>query len=212
MDKAGRLLYQGLIAAWDGFWVVWLSDVFWLVLLLPLVTAPLGFAGLYECAHGLANGTSITWRTFFGGIRRHWGAAYRWALFNLGLIVLLVFYVWFATSGKVNLTTLTGSLLTGIPLGLVVLWLVINQFTFPFMLIQAKPSYLNALRNSLVIFVKWPGVTLGFSLFNLAVIALSLWLRFPWVVCGASLPALMACLCVKYTVEQTRGVTPVSAG
>jgi hypothetical protein len=34
------------------------------------------------------------------------------------------------------------------------------------------------------------------------VIGLSLWLRFPWLIFGASLPALMACLCVKDVIEQ----------
>ncbi len=95
------------------------------------------------------------------------------------------------------------SLKSGIPLGIIAIWWAVNQFTFPFMLIQKKPSYLNALRNSLVIFIKWPGVTLGFTLFNLAVILLSLWLRFPWLFFTGSLPALMACLCVKYGAEQT---------
>ena len=56
MAKAGKLIYAGLLIAWDGFWVIWLSDLLWLVFCLLLVTAPLGFAGLYECAHGLANG------------------------------------------------------------------------------------------------------------------------------------------------------------
>jgi hypothetical protein len=73
------------------------------------------------------------------------------------------------------------------------------------MLAQEKPSYRNALRNSLVMLLKWPGVTLGFTLFNLVLIALSLWLRFPWLVFGASLPALMACLCVKYSAGQVPG-------
>jgi hypothetical protein len=70
------------------------------------------------------------------------------------------------------------------------------------MLVQAKPSFLNALRNSAVLFIKWPGQALGFTLFNFLVIGLSLWLRFPWLVFGASLPALMSCLCVKDIIDQ----------
>ncbi len=95
MGKAGRLIYAGLITAWDGFWVVWLSNVLWVVFCLPVITAPLAFAGLYECAHGLAYGESITWRTFFSGIRRHLGSSYRWAAFNLLVIFVLAFYAWY---------------------------------------------------------------------------------------------------------------------
>jgi len=208
MEKAGRLIYQGLLIAWDGFWVVWLSDLLWVAFSLPVVTAPLGFAGLYECAHALAEGKSVTWQTFFSGIRHRWGASYRWTIFNLLVVFVLAFYFWFFSPEKGSLAGLTSSLLGGFPLALIVLWWLINQYTFPFMLVQEKPSYRNALRNSLVMSLKWPGVTLGFTLFNLAVIALSLWLRFPWLVFGASLPALMACWCVKYSVEQTLGAGP----
>ncbi len=76
------------------------------------------------------------------------------------------------------------------------------MFTFPFMLEQTKPSYLNALRNSAVLFLKWPGQALGFTFINLVVIGLSVWLRFPWLIFGASLPALMSCLCVMDIVDQ----------
>jgi hypothetical protein len=202
MAKAGRLIYDGFLIAWDGFWVIWISDLLWLLFCLPLVTAPMGFAGLYECASGLAYGESITWRTFFSGIKRHLGTCYRWAVFNLIVILFLAFYVWFFSPFKGNLTGLASTLLSGVTLALIVLWWIFNQFTFPFMLVQQQPSYSKALRNSLVMLIKWPGVTLGFTLFNLALLALCLLLRFPLVVCGGSLPALMACLCVRYSIEQ----------
>jgi hypothetical protein len=76
------------------------------------------------------------------------------------------------------------------------------------MLVQKKPAYLSALRNSLVIFIKWPGIAFGFTLFNLALLILCAWLRFPVVFIAGSLPALMACLCVKYTVDQTLDASP----
>lgn len=208
MAKAGRLIYDGFIIAWDGFWVIWLSDILWLVFCLPVVTTPLGFAGLYECTHALANGEPITWRTFFAGIKKYWRASYRWAFFNLLVIFVLAFYTWFFSPSKGNLSGLVSSLLSGAPLALIIIWWVANFYTFPFMVVQEKPAYLNALRNSLVMFLKWPGITIGFTLFNLAIIALSLSLRFPWIIFGASLPALMACLCVKYSVEQTIGSEP----
>lgn len=208
MAKAGRLIYQGLLIAWDGFWLVWLSDLFWVALCLPVVTAPLAFAGLYTCAHALVYGESASWRTFFAGISRSWGASYRWAGFNLIVILVLAFYVWFFSPQRGTLAGLERSLLGAVPLALIALWCAINQFTFPFMLAQERASYLNALRNSLVMMLKWPGVALGFILFNLFVVALSIWLRFPWLVLGGSLPALMACLCVQYSAGQSGGIGP----
>jgi uncharacterized membrane protein YesL len=183
--------------------MVWLSNLFWLALLIPVLTVPLAFAGLYACAHGIVHGESLEWQSFFRGARKHFGASLQWTIANLLVLVVLAFYARFFTNHS-NPTAALGSTLIGVIVALAVLWLILNMYTFPFMLVQAKPSYWNALRNSVVLFLKWPGQALAFTLFNLVVILLSLWLRFPWLVFGASLPALMACLCVKDVADQVR--------
>jgi hypothetical protein len=203
MAKAGRLIYQGLLVAWDGFSIVWLSDVLWLLFCLPIITIPLAFAGLYTCANGLAYGESLEWKSFFSGMKGHLGASLRWAGFNVLVIFVLVFYTWFFSFPGRNLLPSGVAFIMYIPVVLIFLWWIVNLYTFPFMLAQQKPSYIQALRNSLVMFLKWPGIALGFTLFNIIVIALSILLRFPWLVLGASLPALLACLCVKYVIAQT---------
>jgi hypothetical protein len=199
--KAGRLIYDGLLIMWDGFWMVWLSNLFWLLFLIPVITIPLAFAGLYACADGLVQSESLEWRSFFTGIKKYFGASLRWTIANLFVLFTLGFYAWFFATES-DPAARRSSTLIGISLALTLLWWILNMYTFPFMLVQAKPSYLTALRNSAVLFIKWPGQALGFTLFNLLVIGLSLWLRFPWLLFGASLPALMACVCVKDIVNQ----------
>ena len=61
------------------------------------------------------------------------------------------------------------------------------------MLAQERPAYRLALRNALTLHVKRPGLALSITLFNAAILAVSLWWRFPWLVLSTSLPALMAC-------------------
>ena len=186
---------------WDEFWIVWLSNLFWLALLIPVITFPLAFAGLYTCAHGLAHGESVEWRSFFTGTKKSFGACLRWSGVNLLVFFVLTFYIWFFSFRGDNVTN-TGRTIGNVFLVLALVWLALNMYTFPFMLAQTKPSYFNALQNSAVLFIKWPGQALGFTLFNFLVIGLSIWLRFPWLVFGASLPALMSCLCVKDIVDQ----------
>lgn len=201
MARAGRLIYDGFLIMWDEFWMVWLSNLFWLVLLIPVITLPLAFAGLYVCAHRIVHGESLEWRSFFVGIKKHFGTALRWTGANLLVFLVLAFYIWFFTVRNSNLSDVWRNL-GNVFIVLALLWSVLNLYTFPFMLVQKNPSYLNALRNSAVMFLKWPGQAFGFTLFNLLVIGLSIWLRFPWLVFGASLPALMSCLCVKDVVDQ----------
>jgi uncharacterized protein YjeT (DUF2065 family) len=199
--RAGRLIYDGFLVMWDGFWMVWLSNLFWLALMIPVITIPLAFAGLYACAHGIVYGESLEWRSFFRGIKKNFNASLRWTGANVFVLGIFVFYIWFF-SYRINNLADAWRGLGSFFIGLALLWWGLNMFTFPFMLVQAKPSYLNALRNSAVLFLKWPGQAWGFTLFNFVVIGLSLWLRFPWLIFGASLPALMACLCVKDVIEQ----------
>jgi hypothetical protein len=201
VPKARRLIQDGFLLMRDEFRILWLANLFWLALLIPVLTIPLAFAGLYACTHGIVRGESLEWRSFFMGIQKYFGASLRWTLANALVFFVLGFYVWFF---KTQSKPFVGSqsMLTGIFLALGLLWWILNMYTFPFMLVQAKPSYWNALRNSAILFFKWPGQAVGITLFNLVIILLSFWLRLPWLVFGATLPALMACLCVKDIVDQ----------
>ena len=197
-------MFYGLMTAWDGFWIVWLAEVLWFALCLPVITAPAAFTGLYYTMHELANGESVDWKTFFEGIKRYFWAGMRWFGFNLLAVFLLAFYFLFFSSSGLEVDVRQA--LSGVPAGLLIVWAIINAFTFPLMLMQDKPSYLTALRNSLVFYLKWPLYTLAFILFNTAVIALTIWLQVPALVLTGSLTALMACVCVKFKIEEEKTV------
>ncbi len=202
MRNIGKIMLGGLYTAWDGFWLLWLANVLWFVLCLPIITAPAAFAGLYYTTHQIAYGESVDWKTFFEGIKRYFWPGLRWFMANLLVAFVLGFYfLFFSSSG--NLSQVTNEILSGVPFGLLIVWGIINAFTFPLMLEQEKPSYLNALRNSLVFYLKWPGYSLAFVVFNAAVIALCAWLQVPILIILGSLTALMTCVCVKYKVEET---------
>ena len=79
----------------DEFRMVWLSNVFWLALIIPVITIPLAFAGLYSCAHGIVQGESLKWKSFFNGIKKHFGASVLWTGANLLVLAVIIFYVWF---------------------------------------------------------------------------------------------------------------------
>jgi hypothetical protein len=192
MIIASKKLITGLLTAWDGFWTVWLANIFWLVLCLPIITAPLAFTGLYFTMHELAKGESMEWNTFFYGIRRYFWPGLRWFGFTFAVILILIFYINFIGTESANSSGAGTDIVTGILLGLLVLWIIINTFTFPLMLEQEKPSYRTALTKSIIIYLKWPGFTLVFLLFNAIVIAICIWLIVPSLILVGSLTALMA--------------------
>jgi uncharacterized membrane protein YesL len=207
MRNIGKIMLGGIYTAWDGFWLLWLANVLWFVLCLPIITAPAAFAGLYYTMHEMADGESVDWRTFFEGIKLYFWPGLRWFVANLLVLFVLGFYFLFFSSGG-NFSKEMGQILSGLPVGLLIAWGIINAFTFPLMLVQEKPSYMTALRNSLVFYVKWPGYTLAFVVFNAAVIALCVWLRVPILIFLGSLTALMACVCVNNKIEETKTAKP----
>jgi hypothetical protein len=204
MLSAGRKIFSGLLTAWDGFWNLWLANIFWILLCVPVITLPLAFTGLYFSMHELANGESMEWNTFFTGIRRHFWNGMVWFGFTFAVSLFLLFFLNFFGSTSANFGGAWTDIASGILLGLLTVWLFINTFTFPLMLKQENPSYWTAIRNSAALYLKWPGFTLVFVLFNTLVIVLSVWLIVPLLILGAGLPALMANVYVIDRIEETK--------
>ena len=201
MQKLGKNIFDGLTTAWDGLWIIWITEIFWILLCLPIVTIPAAFAGQYYTMHELVNGETVEWRTFFEGIKLFFWPAVRWTVVNLLVILTLGIYILFLSSSASSSGL---DWLSGIPLGLLVIWLIINGFTFPFMLNQENPSYGMALRNSLIFYLKWPFQALAFILINAVVIGLSIWLVIPWIILTASFTALMASVVIKNKLEEVK--------
>ena len=197
MENLWKDLIDGIVTAWDAFWTLWLVQLLWIALCLPVVTIPLAFGGLYYTMRQVAERESTEWRTFFEGARRYYLPAARWTGINAFVIALLGG----ASLYLVSAGTMPGGdwaqVASGIPLGLLAVWLALNVFTFPFMLGQENPAYRKALRDSALLYLKSPVYTMAFVLFDAAVIALSVWLVIPWFVFTISLTTLMACICVK---------------
>jgi len=202
MEKIEKYIHDTFLNAWDGFWVIWLSQLLWLIFSIPIITMPLAFAGMYSSVHAVAMGESTTWKTFFEGIKSHFKLAVRWSLINLIVIGVLAFYIWFFSSNPYAFPRDLSNAIEVLAVTILAMWLLTNQFTFPFMLVQEKPSMLQALRNSLVMFLKWPAMTFGFTVLILCSFVLAFAFRFFWVIFSASMPAFLACSCVKYAMEE----------
>jgi len=182
MARSGEKVLKTFKALWDSFWVVWLAQLFWLLLCLPILTIPLAFTGLYSATYAAATGAATTWKTFFEGIKKNLKPGLIWSLINLLVFFVLGFYLWFVTHQSMLFSPQVSTVFQVIIIVLLVIWFLLNQYTFPFLLAQEKPSYRQALRNSLVLFLKWPGMALSFSVLILCVFALALAFRFFWVI------------------------------
>lgn len=189
MRDAGRVIYDALTDSYYAFGALVAWNILWVLGTVLLITAPPAMAAMCYAAHQLARQEPVTWRTFFEGFRKHFWLGWRWGLINVLVIALLIsngqFYSQFDTNWS--------GWIRGAFLGLFLLWLMIQVYVFPLLFEQERRSLLLALRNSVVLWLRYPGFSLSLLAFLifLAVIS-SLLLQPAWLVITVSLGAYLA--------------------
>ncbi|MGE5223874.1 MAG: DUF624 domain-containing protein [Omnitrophica WOR_2 bacterium] len=179
------------------------ANLLWAVFTLLIVTAPPAFAGLYYVAHQLTHEELISPRTFLEGFRTYFWLSWRWFLVFIGMLGLLLINFWFYR----NIDTAWAPWMQGFFLGLMILWLLINLYSFPILLEQSDKSVRLALKNSLVVFMRTPGTSLSLVLFLLVLAILSTILQIPWLLFTPSLSAYLITRFLFQSIEQIQNTT-----
>ncbi len=186
--SARGIIWNALVDAYYDAAELTMMNLLWIVFSLLVISAPAATAGLYYATNQLAHRHAISWRTFLDGFRQHLWLGCRWGLVNLFALTLLGVNVWFYGQLEMWWTDLA----QGLFIGIMVLWILLQVYTFPLLLEQEDHRMAIALRNSLVLFLKYPGFSLFLCLILLLVAALSTWLRLPWLVFAGSLSTYLA--------------------
>jgi hypothetical protein len=193
MVSPTQILWDALRAAYDSASEIIISNILWFLLSIPIVTAPAAAAGAYSNAYRLAIGKPATAQSFMKGIRKFGWAGYRFFFMNLLVFLALFFYLYFF--GQIR--TQWAVWVQGIVIGISIIWLLLNIFTFPLYLAQEEKKLLVALRNSVVFYIKMPGLCLSLISFLLLFLALSTLLGVPWLLFTTVLAFM---LCCRFTI------------
>ncbi len=141
-----------------GYIYVW-ANICFVLIALPIVTAPAGFAGLVKLSDASLRSERADLNTFFQGVRENlaWGTL-------LGLITLAVLVVNATNLSAYAEPTLRGGALRTIWLGAIVFWLALMMYLWPIYYALEQPSVIGALRNAALMIALNP----IFTLFNIA--------------------------------------------
>jgi uncharacterized membrane protein YesL len=187
-DFSRPFLRSTLADAYSDFGELLTFNFWWVLLTLPVLTAPPAAAGLFFATHQLARGEPVTWRTFWQGFRAGFWQSYAWALVNLLAAALVAANLWFYGS----FDAAWAQLAQGLGLGAGVLWLLLALLVWPLLLVQHDRRLRTALRNSLVLYLKRPGLCLQAALVLGLVVAASTRLIPPaWLVITGALSAFL---------------------
>jgi uncharacterized membrane protein YesL len=175
MNLAWRVIRTSISDFADEIlWLV-LLNVLWCIAAVTVIGAPLVSAGMAWVAAEIGEGKVLRWNTFTTGIRRYWKQSYLWALANVLVAALigmnLAFY-----SGRSESWTLVPFFLFG-ALGL--WWAGMQFYFFPFLTHQENPSLRMAYRNSIVLMLSQPGLSIVMFLVVIVLAALSYFFLFP---------------------------------
>lgn len=176
-----RAFWLALKGLWEEFFPMTAAALAGFLLLLPVVTSPLAFAGHYALADEIADEKSVSWRTWWAGARRYWRQSTIWLGLYVVMVVLLVTNLRFYARLGVS----WAPLLQGVWLTLFLLWVAVNLFVMPLYLLQTDRRLRLAYRNAALLTVSDPLTTvvllalLGFLFILLNQIALPLLLLLP---------------------------------
>lgn len=173
----------------DSLELLVVFNFFWLILTIPVITAPPAAAGLFYATRSIAHRKETTWKTFFEGFRDFFWLSWRWGLTNLFITMLLVSNIMFYSGIEAS----WASWLQGTFFALLILWICFSVYPFPLLLEQEDRRVRIAFRNSVVLMLKSPVrfLGIGFILFGIGLLSTILLLP-GWFVITASLIAFIA--------------------
>lgn len=189
MVSPGQALWDTLLDAYDSALEVLKANLLWFLLSLPVVSIPAAAVGAYYSSYKMAQRTTVNIGTFFEGIRLYVWAGYRFFLLNLIVIVILA--VNFSFYGRIQEQWATW--VQGIIVGLLIIWLALNIYTFPLYLAQTEKKLRVALRNSMVFYLRQPAMCLSLIAFLFLLAAISTLLSPAWLLCSVILCLMLCC-------------------
>lgn len=224
MGRAFRVFWAAVRDCFDEFLLLAACNVIWAVLSVPLIAfalftlqegaslfasaavllavLPMGpaSAGLAALAHRISEGRTISFRDFFAAMRRY--ARISWLVMGLWMFGLLI--ILFDIAFYARIENLFGAVLSGLWLYLLVIWLAIQIYLFPLIMLQERHDLRLLVRNTLIMTMGRPIFTLTTTLLMSVVLVVSYTLLAPLFLATISLLAVWGMRAATTLIEEEK--------
>ena len=178
------------------FWVedfspIVLLNALWFLASLLVIPALPATAALFYSMNELAHDRGATFTKFFEGFKRYFWLSFKWGLPSVIIFVVLIYNIFFygQVEGQITVMPQLASVAQLLSILMLVVFSSMQLYMFPLLLEQVEPSLKNAIRNSFLIFVRFPLHTFGLLILITLLILISTlmaqWL-WPLVTAGVS--------------------------
>ncbi|GAB4528232.1 MAG: hypothetical protein OHK0046_46860 [Anaerolineae bacterium] len=186
-----------------GYVYIW-ANVMWVLLSLPLITAPAAWAGLMHLSYKAHTTPNASLNDFWEGFRMHLG---RGVIVGLLTAIILMINI----SNLIAYQDAVGwfpVLLRFFWWGTIIIWLSVQFYLWPLLEMMEQPTLFGGLRNALVMILRNPFFTLGLWPGILLVIGLSTVFFPAWLLLTGS---VLAVLGTRATLDrlEVAGYTPL---
>lgn len=216
-----RAVWGAIVGLWEELFVVMLIAVPGFVLLFPLVPAidfaadgsyvvaalillvalPIAafvFAGHYALAHEIAESKAVRWRTWWNGARRYWRPALAWLALYMLILVILVANLGFYG----GLGASWGSLVQGVWLTMMLIWVATNLFVMPLYLLQTDRRLKVAYRNAALMTATDPLTMIVLLVVLVLLFAVLGYIAVPLTLILPPFSALLGAYAVRYRLQK----------
>jgi uncharacterized membrane protein YesL len=175
-------------------------NVAWFLLCLPIITFLPATGGLYQAVLNYNRKEPAKWQTLWKGVKKNWAYSLKWGgVVLLGSLILAV-NIWFSLNIEASWSLFT--LFFGLIIAII--WVTINQFSLPLLLLQEEKKVFLAIRNAYVIFVRRPWDAIKVTLLSLLITIVSVLIPPLWFFISMALIAHLQTRTVLLAIEKTR--------
>lgn len=154
-----------------------------LLAILPMAPASIGLTAL---AHRISEGRAISFADYFQAMRRY--ARPAWLVMGLWMIGLVIVLVDLAFYARVD--NLVGAALYGLWIYILLIWMSLQIYLFPLIILQERPDLRRLARNAFVMVIGRPFFTFTTLVLMSLLVLLSYWLIAPFFLLTISLLAV----------------------
>ena len=188
--EAFVLFWSSIRILWEELWTFAVLNVLWLLLCLPVVTAPASFAALYYVADKAARDEIVTIGDFFAGFKQYLVKGTLLGLLNIVAALILATNIMFYGQVAAGWATYVRI----IWIAVAIFWALMQIYLLPMFVVQIEPSIKLTVRNSAMFVLVQPVFTITAVLIVVTLIALSAILIVPFMIISMSLIAVFSCV------------------
>ncbi len=155
MKYAFQAIWWGIKEGFYQLGRLFLLNITWVLFSLPIITLPAATLAMANAIRMMVvDETNYSWRIFLEGFKRYLFSGWRWFIPSVLLPVIFIYNIlFFAVESYALSVTIQAANIV-----MLVIWVILQTFTLPFLVEQEQPVMRVALMNSVRLLYQKPGL------------------------------------------------------